>query len=100
MDVPSPAAGRVGDLKVKVGDRVSKGAAILSLATDGAAAAPDARAEDDKTVRQPKPRSSGDTTVEQPKVARAPDDRIVEQPKPARPQDDRTVRQPKAARGA
>ena len=39
MDVPSPAAGRVGELKVKVGDRVSKGDVILSLATDGAGVA-------------------------------------------------------------
>ncbi len=91
MDVPSPSAGRVGELKVKVGDRVSKGDVILSLATDGAgagasaAAAPaEPGAEDDKTVRQPKKvRSSGDTTVEQPKVVRVPDDRTVRQPKTA-----------------
>src|SRR3954449_5059156 len=31
MDVPSPAAGTVKDLKVKVGDRVSKGNLILLL---------------------------------------------------------------------
>ena len=90
MDVPSPSGGRVGELKVKVGDRVSAGDVILSLATDGAgaaagpAAAPAERVEDDKTVRQPKKvRSSGDTTVEQPKVVRAPDDRTVRQPKTA-----------------
>ena len=29
MDVPSPAAGRVGELKVKVGDRVSTGHVIM-----------------------------------------------------------------------
>jgi pyruvate dehydrogenase E2 component (dihydrolipoamide acetyltransferase) len=98
MDVPSPAAGRVGELKVKVGDRVSKGDVILSLATDGAGAAPAARPEDDRTVRQPKtPRSAGDTTVEQPKVVRAADDLTVEQPKVVRAPDDRTVRQPKSA---
>jgi len=37
MDVPSPAAGTVKDLKVKVGDRVSQGKVILVL--DAAAAA-------------------------------------------------------------
>jgi pyruvate dehydrogenase E2 component (dihydrolipoamide acetyltransferase) len=101
MDVPSPAAGRVGELKVKVGDRVSKGDVILSLATDGAGAAPDAGAADDGTVRQPKKvRSSGDTTVEQPKIVREPDDGTVEQPRVTRPVDDRTVRQPKTERGA
>src|SRR3954463_8380549 len=42
MDVPSPAAGTVKDLKVKVGDRVSTGKGILVLAAtaDGKAAAP------------------------------------------------------------
>src|SRR5256885_8430878 len=41
MDVPSPAAGTVKDLKVKVGDRVSKGKVILLLdaAGDGKSAA-------------------------------------------------------------
>ena len=41
MEVPAPAAGVVRDLKVKVGDKVSEGHAILSLeVTDGAAAPP------------------------------------------------------------
>src|SRR5438046_1525428 len=40
MDVPSPSAGVVKDLKLKVGDKVSEGGAILTLETDGAAAAP------------------------------------------------------------
>ena len=39
MDVPSPLAGVVAELKVKVGDRVSEGSAILTLVTDAAAAA-------------------------------------------------------------
>jgi pyruvate dehydrogenase E2 component (dihydrolipoamide acetyltransferase) len=39
MDVPSPLAGLVAELKVKVGDRVSEGSAILTLVTDAAAAA-------------------------------------------------------------
>src|SRR3989449_11530549 len=40
MDVPSPAAGTVKDLKVKVGDKVSEGSVILTLDAAGAAAAP------------------------------------------------------------
>src|SRR5881227_3260166 len=40
MDVPSPSAGVVKDLKLKVGDKVSEGGVILTLDTDGAAAAP------------------------------------------------------------
>ncbi|HEX5050046.1 MAG TPA: dihydrolipoyllysine-residue acetyltransferase [Gammaproteobacteria bacterium] len=35
MDVPAPAAGRVGELKVKVGDRVSTGHVIMSFEPDG-----------------------------------------------------------------
>src|SRR2546427_12848453 len=45
MDVPAPAAGTVKDLKVKVGDKVSEGSAILTLESadgGGAKAAPPA----------------------------------------------------------
>ena len=38
MDVPSPFAGLVADLKVKVGDRVSEGSVILTLVTEPTAA--------------------------------------------------------------
>jgi pyruvate/2-oxoglutarate dehydrogenase complex dihydrolipoamide acyltransferase (E2) component len=41
MDVPAPAAGTVKELKVKVGDKVSEGALILTLDTaDGGATKP------------------------------------------------------------
>jgi pyruvate dehydrogenase E2 component (dihydrolipoamide acetyltransferase) len=36
MDVPAPLAGVVRELKVKVGDKVSEGVVILTLATDSA----------------------------------------------------------------
>jgi dihydrolipoamide dehydrogenase len=39
MDVPAPAAGTVGEVLVKVGDKVSEGTAILTLAGGAAAAA-------------------------------------------------------------
>src|SRR5437588_8310274 len=38
MDVPSPAAGVVKDLKVKLGDRLSEGNVILTLEAAGDAA--------------------------------------------------------------
>ena len=38
MDVPAPLGGVVGELKVKIGDKVSEGAVILTLVTDSAAA--------------------------------------------------------------
>src|SRR5256714_8779126 len=47
MDVRSPAAGKVGEVKVKVGDKVAEGTLILTLATGvagAAAAAPTAAA--------------------------------------------------------
>src|SRR5687767_11352234 len=46
MDVPSPAAGVVRDLKIKVGDKVSQGTLLLTLDSDAAAkgAAPEAKA--------------------------------------------------------
>src|SRR6185295_15409903 len=37
MDVPSPAGGKVADIKVKVGDKVSQGSVILTLSGAGAA---------------------------------------------------------------
>jgi pyruvate dehydrogenase E2 component (dihydrolipoamide acetyltransferase) len=40
MDVPSPLRGVVQELKVKVGDKVSQGSVILTLATEAAAAQP------------------------------------------------------------
>jgi pyruvate dehydrogenase E2 component (dihydrolipoyllysine-residue acetyltransferase) len=91
MDVPSPAAGRIGALKVRVGDRVSKGDVILSLTTDGGdevkvsreppKAAAKALPDDDKTVRQPKVvRDPGDRTVRQPKTPRGDRARPVTQP--------------------
>jgi pyruvate dehydrogenase E2 component (dihydrolipoamide acetyltransferase) len=36
MEIPSPAAGVVGELKVKVGDRVSEGSLVLSLESEEA----------------------------------------------------------------
>lgn len=40
MDVPSPAAGVVKEIKLKVGDKVSAGALVLTLEAGGAATAP------------------------------------------------------------
>src|SRR5256885_8906585 len=38
MDIPSPASGKVKEVRIKVGDRVSKGTAILVLETAEAGA--------------------------------------------------------------
>ena len=42
MEVPSPAAGTVRNLKVKIGDKLSAGAVICQLEAEGAAEAPKA----------------------------------------------------------
>src|ERR1700674_1979854 len=55
MDVPSPAAGTVKELKVKVGDRVSKGRVILVLETAqaGATAKPPAASAPEPPAASP-----------------------------------------------
>jgi dihydrolipoamide dehydrogenase len=55
MDVPSPAAGTVKELAVKVGDRVSEGRVILVLETAAAAEKPRAPAA---TVEAPRARAA------------------------------------------
>ena len=40
MEIPSPASGKVSKLHVKVGDKVSQGALLLTLEAEGDAAAP------------------------------------------------------------
>src|SRR5215471_3379717 len=45
MDVPAPRAGRIAAIHVKVGDKVSEGSLIVSLADAGAAASPPALAQ-------------------------------------------------------
>jgi pyruvate dehydrogenase E2 component (dihydrolipoamide acetyltransferase) len=61
MDVPSPAAGTVKDLNVKVGDKVSEGKIILVLDAaapstgNGKATAPIAAATSAAPVEQPRP---------------------------------------------
>ncbi len=60
MEVPSPAAGVVKEIKVKVGDKVSEGALVLTLEANAAdaaakAAAPAAPAAQQKPVAAPAP---------------------------------------------
>jgi dihydrolipoamide dehydrogenase len=58
MDVPSPAAGTVKELKLKVGDKVSEGSVILTLdsaAAGAAKAAPAAPAKTAPPAPQPSP---------------------------------------------
>lgn len=60
IDIPSPAAGKVTAIKVNPGDRVSTGSVIATLEAEVgdkktvAAATVDTRADEDRTVLQPK----------------------------------------------
>src|SRR6516164_11217271 len=53
MDVPSPAAGTVKEVKVKLGDKLSEGSVILTLEAAGAAAPAKAAAEPTKPASAP-----------------------------------------------
>jgi dihydrolipoamide dehydrogenase len=82
MDVPSPAAGTVKNLSVKVGDKVSQGSLILTLESDqqqAAAAAPagrgpsqpaeparEARKSEQPAARQPAPQTPPTARVSSP----------------------------------
>ena len=70
MDVPSPAAGKVKDVKLKVGDKVAQGAPILLLETMEAAQAPAAPAKPATAATTPPP--SAAPKVEPPAVEPAP----------------------------
>jgi dihydrolipoamide dehydrogenase len=91
MDVPSPGAGVVKDLKVKVGDKVSEGTLLLTLESGEeeakaeapgtqappAAEAPSARAPapaqaDSRQARRPEPAKARESTPETPPAAQAP----------------------------
>ena len=68
MDVPSPAAGTVDRLKVKVGDRVGEGTLILHLQTGAAKPAGRSRAAPaPATAPTPKPASRGQGRLSTPR---------------------------------
>jgi pyruvate dehydrogenase E2 component (dihydrolipoamide acetyltransferase) len=55
MEVPSPAAGKVAEIRVKEGDKVSEGSLILLLDGADAAAAPAEAKEEKKAEEAPEP---------------------------------------------
>src|SRR5438034_111781 len=66
MDVPSPSAGVVKDMKLRVGDKVSEGSVILALETQGGAPAPA------PPPAQPAPRAAAPETPSPPAAREAP----------------------------
>ena len=67
MDVPSPAAGTVSQLRVKVGDKVSEGSILMTLEGGEQAAAPPRREEARPPAAREEPRAP--QTAESPKRA-------------------------------
>jgi len=59
MDVPSPEAGTVRELKVKVGDRVSEGRVVLTLEAAGAEKAAAAKGEENRPAPAKAPPGPG-----------------------------------------
>ena len=55
MDVPSPAAGVIGELKVKVGDKVSEGALLATMEESGAAPAKEVKPAPSASAEPQKP---------------------------------------------
>ena len=64
MEVPSPAAGMVKDVTVKVGDKVSEGSLILTLTTGLAAAVPATAPAGQRPQAPTAARHDGDADVE------------------------------------
>ena len=60
MEIPSPAAGKVSQLKIKVGDKVSKGSLILLLDSHAEAPLQAPKAPEASKPASPAPASSAD----------------------------------------
>jgi pyruvate dehydrogenase E2 component (dihydrolipoamide acetyltransferase) len=84
MEIPSPSEGVVREIKIKMGDKVSKGSPILELEAKDEAARPQPRAEPKKEAKQePKPESkpAGDgssTTVPVPDIGDFKEVEVIE----------------------
>jgi pyruvate dehydrogenase E2 component (dihydrolipoamide acetyltransferase) len=72
MEVPSPVAGRLEELRVRVGDKVSAGSLIAVIRTE--AAAPGARAPDESAKPAPKPAAQ---PAPPPRSAASEDDAVL-----------------------
>jgi pyruvate dehydrogenase E2 component (dihydrolipoamide acetyltransferase) len=71
MDVPSPRAGKVHDIKIKAGDRVDEGDLILTLELSAAAESPPPEAEPE-SAPEPPPSAPIEAPVSTPPVSTPP----------------------------
>src|ERR1700729_1661558 len=66
MDVPSPVAGKIAQVKLKTGDKVSEGSLILTLEPATDAAEPSASKETDKEpAKEPAKKSATESAGEE-----------------------------------
>ncbi len=83
IDVPSPAAGVVKELKVKVGDKVSEGTLVVTLEVSGEQAAPAAEAVPKpvaEAVPKPPPQAAPKPPPQAAGKPRPPEERAPEKP--------------------
>jgi len=84
MDVPSPFAGIVKEMKVKVGDKVSQGSVILLLESSDAAGAPK-NIQSEKTAPVPATTQAATPVAEKPAAKSAEKPAITESPQSVAP---------------
>ena len=81
MEIPSPSAGVVRELKIKVGDKVSKGAPILLLAASASGSSAPARAPAPATAAPAAPRPAASPPAPSPRpVPREPQEETGAKP--------------------
>jgi pyruvate dehydrogenase E2 component (dihydrolipoamide acetyltransferase) len=82
MDIPSPFAGVVKEVAVKVGSKVKQGSVLVQLATASAAPKPDKSAKPEKTAQPEKADTSEKPKAEKqkPVAAAAPAPKLAETP--------------------
>jgi pyruvate dehydrogenase E2 component (dihydrolipoamide acetyltransferase) len=89
MDVPSPLAGKVVDVKVRAGDKVATGALILTLSVT--AEAQEQQADDDALKRPASVPAGGDASL------RPADDDTLKRPVPAPAETEEPLKRPASA---
>jgi pyruvate dehydrogenase E2 component (dihydrolipoamide acetyltransferase) len=79
MEIPSPSAGKVAELKIKVGDKVSEGSPILVLGAQGGDAAPASAPAPARPVAEPAPALDA-TMPPRPPVPKEPQEALHAKP--------------------
>ena len=99
MEIPSPSAGTVGEIHVKVGDKVSEGSLLLTLDDgDGAAKTPDTDAEEQAEEKPAEPAEEEGASDSAPEDSEPePVERAVQAEESAATGEEETTEAPPAA---